>query len=229
MISNNHNSTLSLVSKHLLSLFLIIFSQWATAQVNQLPAEISMRFSGPMGVPATMQFTHTGTEYRIYTRVSIPFNTIEFKTEGVIEKERLLPLTYEDRRGGKRYAYASFDYGKGQITYGRSGEIHVAPLKQPTKDFFSLAWEMALHDGALLDSVIATNGKKLYTREAFPYQGERIITVDRKRVPIALYQNGQGDDRIELGFMRQSYTVPAVIAFYDRGRRYELTLTNLSD
>lgn len=193
------------------------------------PKQIELRYSGPYGVPATMLFQHNGSRYSIKTRVNIPFKAIEFNAEGTINHGRFNPTLYEDRRSGSLYATAKFDYKGGEVSYGRSGQaLKKSKITRPTKDFFSLAWEMALNDGILREGVVATNGKKLYQRNSFSKGSTRNIRVNGKSQEVTLYTNGSGDDRIELGFLKGDYLLPAIIAFYDKGKRYELLLTKIN-
>lgn len=210
-------------------LFLLLFLSFFTVntQAQNFPERARLHFSGPFGVPATMEFSYEENHYSIFTTVKIPFKPITFQSNGVIQNNRLLPINFEDRRGGKLYAAANFDLAGKQIQYGRNGELKSAKMTHLTQDFFSLAWQITLNQGPLKESIQATNGKKVYLRDNFKEISSAQQEINGKETTIRHFVNGEGDDRIELGIAPEILSLPALIVYYDKGKRYELRLTKV--
>lgn len=206
----------------LLPLFLAI-----PTMAEPLPEKATLHFSGPYGLPATMEFSRNNTNYTLHTTVKIPFKPMVFRSEGSIRNNHLIPHKFTDTRGGKLYAYANFDTQRKEIQYGRAGEQKIAKMKYLSQDFFTLAWQIALHEGGLKESVQATNGKKIYIRNRFEEAALTTQTINNRETPIRLFINGVGDDRIELGIAPEFHHLPALIVYYDKGKRYELKLTKV--
>lgn len=195
--------------------------------LNRLPTHIELTFKGPYGVPASMSFKYTDKTYAFSAEVKIPFNTITFTAEGLVHHSLLKPLKYRDIRKNSIYAYADYDYDKKQITYGKGQSKNTATIKEPSQDIFTLAWQMAINQGNIEGTIQTTNGKKIYQREPFKKQGTLSLYVNKKKYTAQHFITGSGDDRVEVGLISDLYSIPALIAFYDKGKRYELKLTEV--
>ena len=209
-------------------LFLIFtlsfFSLLATAE--SLPNKIRLNFVGPFQVPASMTFTHGNGQYALDTNVNIPFKNMEFISRGQLIDNRLITESFTDIRGGKPYASAQFDKVNKKIQYGRNGQALEAEMTALAQDFFTTVWQATLNKGALTEKVITTNGKKVYDRPPFVAAGTDEAYINGQKTTINLYTSGEGDDRVELGLSPSNYYVPALIAYYEKGKRYELRLRN---
>lgn len=199
--------------------FLGIFSQAET-----LPQHIKLNFTGPFQVPASMTFSYGNGQYNLDTTVHIPFKNMRFTSKGLLKNNRLLTQSLKDIRSGKPYAYADFDLQNKTIHYGRTGQSHTAKITGLAQDFFTTAWQATLNKAPLSEKIQTTNGKKVYEHPAFVKAGTEEGYINGQRTPITLYISGQGDDRIELGLSPKNYYLPALIAYYEKGKRYELRL-----
>lgn len=195
--------------------------------LNGLPTNIRLTFKGPYGVPASMNFSYTDKTYTFLAKVEIPFNTIQFTAEGLVQNSLLKPLKYRDIRKNNIYAYADYNYDKREITYGKGKSKHTATIEEPSQDIFTLAWQMAINQGNIDGTIQTTNGKKIYKREPFQKQGTLSLYVNKKKYTAQHFITGSGDDRVEVGLISDLYFIPALIAFYDKGKRYELKLTEV--
>lgn len=189
-----------------------------------LPQNITLNFTGPFQVPATMSFNYGSGKYDLNTTVHIPFKNMHFTSNGLIENNRLITQSFEDIRSGKPYAYANFDLPNKTIHYGRTGQANSAKMTALAQDFFTTAWQATLNKAPLTEKVQTTNGKKVYERPPFVKTGTEEGYINGQRTPITLYISGEGDDRVELGLSPEHYYLPALIAYYEKGKRYELKL-----
>ena len=194
------------------------------AQAETLPHKIKLNFTGPYQVPASMTFTYDDATYNLDTTVHIPFKNMRFTSKGTVNNNRLITQSFEDVRSGKPYAYANFDTAKKEIIYGKNGQVNRTKMTALAQDFFTTAWQAALNKAPLSEKVQTTNGKKVYERPAFVKTGTEEGYINGKQTPITLYVSGEGDDRVELGLSPQNYYLPALIAYYEKGKRYELRL-----
>lgn len=209
--------------QRLLLLLTLTFLVTST-QAEPLPQRLKLNFTGPFQVPATMTFQYDDGQYQLETDVHIPFKNMQFKSEGLLKDNRLITESFQDLRKGKPYAYANFDLKNKIIHYGRTGQALSAPMTALSQDFFTTAWQATLNHAPLTETVQSTNGKKVYERPPFIMEGEMDGYINGKTTPIILYVSGEGDDRIELALSPKNYYLPALIAYYEKGRRYELRL-----
>lgn len=206
-------------------LLLLILTFFATLiQAEPLPQHLKLNFTGPFQVPATMTFQYGDGKYQLETDVHIPFNNMQFKSEGLLQDNRLITQSFRDTRKGKPYAYANFDLQNKTIYYGKTGQSLSTPMTALAQDFFTTAWQATLNHALLAAKIQSTNGKKVYERPPFTMEGEIEGYINGKATPITLYVSSEGDDRIELGLSSENYYLPALIAYYENGRRYELRL-----
>ncbi|MBF1282406.1 MAG: DUF3108 domain-containing protein, partial [Neisseria sp.] len=76
------------------------------AQAAELPQSAVLQYSGSYGIPATMTFTRSGSQYKIVSTIKVPLYNIRFESGGSINGTTLHPSYYKDVRGGKLYAEA---------------------------------------------------------------------------------------------------------------------------
>lgn len=209
--------------QRLLLIFTLSFFTFM-AQAQTLPNRIKLNFVGPFQVPASMTFIHGDGKYSLDTTVSIPFKNMHFKSKGLLQNNRLLTQSFIDTRGGKPYASAKFDIPNKSIAYGKNGQNLAAEMTALAQDFFTTAWQATLNKAPLTDKIQTTNGKKVYERPPFEKAGTTEGYINGKNTPVILYVSGEGDDRVELGLSPDNLYLPALIAYYEKGRRYELVL-----
>ncbi len=209
--------------QRLFLLFILTFAS-LSLQAETLPQKIKLNFTGPFQVPASMTFTHDQQQYQLDTTVHIPFKNMQFSSQGFVKNNRLITQSFKDTRSGKPYAYADFDTQNKTIHYGRTGEKKSAKMTALAQDFFTTAWQATLNQSPLTEKVQTTNGKKVYQRPPFVKTGTVDGYINGQKTPITLYVSGEGDDRVELGLSPDNYYLPALIAYYEKGRRYELNL-----
>ncbi len=214
------------MQRFILIFSLIFYSLVATAQ--EMPHKMRLNFVGPFQVPATMDFQYGNGHYQLKTVVNIPFKKMIFESEGVMQNNRLITQKFRDIRSNKLYAYANFDTKNRTIIYGRENEKLSAPMTKLAQDFFTTAWQAALNKGPLSEKIQTTNGKKIYERPTFTAAGTQTARINGKTTTIQLYISGEGDDRVELGLAPEDYYLPALIAYYEKGKRYELNLRSYS-
>lgn len=209
--------------QRLLLLFTLTFVS-LSLQAETLPQKIKLNFTGPFQVPASMTFTYDDQQYKLDTTVHIPFKNMQFISQGLVKNNRLITQSFEDIRSGKPYAYANFDTQNKTIIYGRAGQKNNTKMTALAQDFFTTAWQATLNQAPLTEKVQTTNGKKVYQRPSFVKTGTEEGYINGQKTPITFYVSGEGDDRVELGLSSEHYYLPALIAYYEKGKRYELKL-----
>lgn len=200
------------------------------------PHDALLRYQGPLSLTGTMHFERTENRYRIHTQLNIPFNKMEFISEGNIEGNQLMPLHYIHKRKGKVYASAVFDYDKNKVHYGKGETPQKEYAMQGQQlDYFSWAWQMSINGGMINNDVQLTNGKKAYFQPApnrdIPLGKEsqldtgegkiRLITLNIER------EQNDKTDYISYGFAPDFANVPARITFNDGKTEYELNIIGI--
>lgn len=193
-----------------------------------LPEEMILEYSGPYGIPAKLTFNHDHKNYTIDTNVAIPFKNMRFKTKGIIKNNQLLPTEYTVYRGNKAYSSASFNYNDQKITYGKLPERKNGQLKSNTQDLFTVAWQMSINNGLPLKNTHATDGKRVYELPALRQVNNIQHKINNKKENSLYFKGGENDRQLEVGLATNLHYVPSVIVYYDKGKRYELTLKRLS-
>ncbi|MBP6860803.1 MAG: hypothetical protein KBC57_00420 [Neisseriaceae bacterium] len=193
------------------------------------PNNAQLRYEGPAGVTGYMSFQRGGGRYSLTTQFNIPFYKMAFETTGLIEGKFFKPLQYTDRRKGKVYAQAIFDYDNQEIRYGRGAEPdQVEPLTHHAQDFFTLAWQMALNGGKLSEPMQVTNGKKVYLHSDFSPKGDRQYDSNEGKINVQVFRINRGEDGIEFAFAPDFANIPAQIILTDGGKTYQLRLIGIT-
>lgn len=189
-----------------------------------IPQQITLEYSGPYGIPATMVFNHDNNTYSIETSIAIPFKPMRFSTKGIIQNNQLIPAEYTVYRSKKLYSSAIFDYLNQKITYGKKDQTHTDALKKNSQDLFSVAWQMTINQGLPLHNTNTTNGKKIYPLPSLTQAANKSMRINNQKQESQYYKGGQNDHRLEIGLAQNLHFVPSVIVYYDKGTRYELEL-----
>ena len=210
--------------KLILASFLSSLYAVQSSYALELPNEVTLNYTGPYGIPATMKFTHNNSDYAIDTTVAIPFNKMQFSIKGKIQNNQLMPTEYTVYRSGKAYSSALIDYNKNTITYGKLPKRKEDKLIQNTQDLFSVAWQMSMNQGLPNKNTQTTDGKKIYQLPELKQSQSIEHRINGKKENSIYFKGGEGDHRLEIGLATAQHFVPSVIVYYDKGTRYELTL-----
>lgn len=193
------------------------------------PSNAQLRYEGPAGVTGYMSFQRGGGRYKLTTNFNIPFYKMSFESTGLVEGKYFKPLTYTDKRKGKIYAQAIFDYDKQEIRYGKGAEAEqVEPLTHHAQDFFTLAWQMALNGGKLSEPMQVTNGKKVYLHSNFSPKGDRQYDSNEGKINVQVFRINRGEDGIEFAFAPDFANIPAQIILTDGGKTHQLRLIGIT-
>lgn len=206
-----------------------------TALRPQFPNSAKLKYEGPMGITGTMNYTRNGSHYKIEASFNIPFNKRQFITEGEIQGNNLIPKKYTDKRKGKVYATAIFDYENKVIIYGSgeqptqvtNGEIDFT--KTPGYDLFSWAWQVAINGGNMPQKVMVTNGKKVYvynTVDAHKGMSESLFDTNegKLRVLNLPFERKGSETEYEFSFAPDFANVPAIITLRADGKTHRVHL-----
>jgi hypothetical protein len=142
-----------------------------------------------------------------------------YVAEGRVEPEGLKPEAFTVRRGreGERQATAFFNWTRGELTFGKLGSPHTAPLNAHSYDFLTLFYQlphMNLAPGRLQVSV--TTGTKFNTYQLevgpeemleLPIGTVRVIPVRQVRRP--------GEESIAVWLAPEKRYLPVRIVFLD--------------
>lgn len=193
------------------------------------PSNAQLRYEGPAGVTGYMSFQRGGGRYSLTTTFNIPFYKMSFESTGLVEGKYFKPLRYTDKRKGKIYAQAIFDYDQQQIHYGKGAEPdQVEPLTHHAQDFFTLAWQMALNGGKLSEPMQVTNGKKVYLHSDFSPKGDRQYDSNEGKINVQVFRINRGEDGIEFAFAPDFANIPAQIILTDGGKTHQLRLIGIT-
>lgn len=213
-----------MIKKIITILLFVLIPTNSFSQTLDLPKEIILEYNGPFGVPAILTFKHDQKSYSINTSIAIPFKPMRFSTTGGILNNKLLPITYKNFRNKKLYSEASFNYSTNQVVLGKLPTRKTEKFPENTQDLFSLAWQMTINHGLPHKGTYATDGKRLYAVPTLSQAKTMNIVLNGKKQQVLIFKGGEGDRRLEIGLAPKLHYIPAVIVYYDRGQRYELTL-----
>lgn len=203
-----------------------LFALMANAQAAEIPQSATLKYSGSLGIPATMTFKRQGDNYTVSANINVPLYKISFQSGGKIVGNQLQPTYYRDVRNGKVYASAKFSGNR--ATYGRADE----PLKNEAvsgrvMDLFTLSWQLAFSDGKLPANLKITNGKKMYSVGGLNPAGSQSVKVAGGTTQVNQFNVRRGDDWVYYAFAPRLNNVPAVIKYNDGDKNYHLTLRSV--
>lgn len=193
------------------------------------PSVAKLRYEGPWGATGDMSFERGGGRYHLTTTFNIPLYKMVFESTGLVEGKYFKPLRYTDKRKGKIYAQAVFDYDKQEIHYGKGAQPDkTEPLTHHAQDFFTLAWQMALNGGKLSEPMQVTNGKKVYLHSDFSPKGDRQYDSNEGKINVQVFRINKGEDGIEFAFAPDFANIPAQIILTDGGKTHQLRLIGIT-
>ncbi|QMT30809.1 DUF3108 domain-containing protein [Alysiella filiformis] len=202
----------------------LVAAAWALpAQAAEIPQSANLKYSGTMGIPATMTFNRNGDNYKVVANINVPLYKIRFESGGKIVGNDLKPSYYTDTRNGKLYAYTKFSGNR--VTYGKAGESYTKTVSGSVMDLFTLSWQLAFNEGKLPSNMHITNGKKISRLGAFVPTGSKQMSVAGKKTAVNQFTAHRGDGNVFYGFAPVLNNVPAQIGYNDDdGSKYNLTL-----
>ena len=153
-----------------------------SVQAAPIPDQATLQFRGSYGIPATMTFKRSGSQYTVSASINVPFYKIRFESGGTISGNQLNPSYYRDVRNGKVYASAQFAGSK--ATYGKAGETKTENVRGRMMDLFTLAWQLVFTDGQLPPNLMITNGKRLYPVRGISPAGTSQITFNGRKIDV---------------------------------------------
>ena len=197
-----------------------------SVQAAPIPDQATLQFRGSYGIPATMTFKRSGSQYTVSASINVPFYKIRFESGGTISGNQLNPSYYRDVRNGKVYASAQFSGSK--ATYGKTGETKTENVRGRVMDLFTLAWQLVFTDGQLPPNLMITNGKRLYPVRGISPAGTSQITFNGRKIDVNQFNVRRGDDTAQYGFAPALNGVPAIIRYNDGDKNYALTIKSVS-
>lgn len=200
-------------------------------QKPTFPRNAILRYEGPAGITGTMTFNRGDNKYSAKTQFNIPFYSAEFTSTGSIKNEQFVPDTFTDKRKGKVYSQAIFDYENQIVKYGKaSGETKEEPMQGIPQDYLSLAWQMAANGGRLSQPTQITSGKTIYVRGNFTPEGAKELDTSEGKIKVQVFRINKGDDGIEFAFAEDFANIPAQITLYqdDGKKKHVLTLIGMT-
>ena len=201
---------------------LAIFSVTLFGLFSQAMAEdFNIKYSSNYLMPAYVNFSNTGSQYTIQSKINVPLYNIVFTAKGTERDGQFHMLSYRDTRNGKNYAVAELD--SKTIQYGRTKEpLKKEALTLPTFDLFTLAFQLSYYD-KLPNSFQTTNGKKLYpTENVVLNKSQKTVKVKGQSVEEITYKFRTGDKYISVKkYLGEKF--PRYISYSRDGDDYELT------
>ncbi|MDO4998170.1 MAG: DUF3108 domain-containing protein [Neisseria sp.] len=211
------------------TLFTLIAAAFAFAPLShaaELPQSAELQYSGSFGIPATMTFKRSGSNYTIVSQINVPLYKIRFESGGTISGNTLKPSYYRDVRNGKVYAEAKFSGS--QISYGKRGETKTEAINGVALDLFALSWQLAANDAKLPAGLKITNGKNLYPVSGLHKIGSENFKFADGTTTVNKYRVRRGNSVILYSFAPDLGNIPAQINYSDDGKTYNLKLKSVS-
>ncbi len=66
-----------------------------SVQAAPIPDQATLQFRGSYGIPATMTFKRSGSQYTVSASINVPFYKIRFESGGTISGNQLNPSYYQ--------------------------------------------------------------------------------------------------------------------------------------
>lgn len=198
-------------------------------QKPSFPKVAVLRYQGPGSITGTMNFNRGGGKYNINAQFNIPFYKVELSSNGRLADGQFAPEKFTDKRKGKLYSQAIFDYENNKVQYGKaSGDAKEEDMSGIPQDYLSLAWQMALNGGKLNKPTQVTSGKTLYIRDNFTPEGEKELDTNEGKIKVQVFRINKGDDGIEFAFAPDFANIPAQIVLYRDGKKDTLNLIGIT-
>lgn len=198
-------------------------------QTPPFPKIAHLRYQGPASVTGTMDFRRSNNSYQVNAQFNIPFYKIELSSSGSLQGDQFVPEKFTDKRKGKPYSQVIFDYQNQQVLYGKASEdIKAEPMMGIPQDYLSLAWQLAIKGGKINQATQLTSGKTLYVRNNFEVEGAKELDTNEGKIQVQVFKIDKGEDSIEFAFAQDFANVPAQVVLYQKGKRYELNLIEIT-
>ena len=94
-------------------------------------------------------------------------------------------------------------------------------------DLFTLSWQLAMSEGKLPANLRITNGKKMYRVGSLKSLQASSLIIDGHKIDVNRVSVKHEDSTIEYGFATSLGNIPAMIAYVDMGKKYNLVLKNI--
>lgn len=195
------------------------------ANAADLPESATLKYSSNYGIPAIMTFKRLGNDYVVAANIHVPLYKIRFESGGKIENGVLKPSYYRDVRNGK--VYASAVILDNHITLGKTGDTYSEKVSGNVMDLFTLSWQLAMSEGKLPANLRITNGKKMYRVGSLKSLQASSLIIDGHKIDVNRVSVKHEDSTIEYGFATNLGNIPAMIAYVDMGKKYNLVLKNI--
>lgn len=204
-----------------------LFAAMGSVHAAELPQSATLKYSGSLGIPATMTFKRTGDNYTVTANINVPMYKISFQSGGKVVGTQLKPSYYRDTRNGKLYASAKFNNGR--VTYGRAdGKPNTQAVSGSVMDLFTLSWHLAFNNGQLPSNLSITNGKTLNRANGIAPAGSLQSKVGGGTTTINQYKVHNDNGEVTYAFAPALHNVPAIIKYNDGDRNYHLTLKSVT-
>lgn len=197
----------------------------APSQAAEIPQTATLKYSGTLGIPATMNFKRNGDNYTVTANINVPMYKIRFESGGKIVGNQLKPTYYTDTRNGKMYASAKFSGNR--VLYGKVGDSKNTTVSGDVMDLFTLSWQLAFNEGKLPANIYTTNGKSITKLGALTANGSKTMNVAGGKTSVQQFSVSRDEGRISYAFAPSLQNVPAQISYSDDGKTYNLTLKSV--
>ncbi len=205
----------------------MLFVAMGNAYAADMPQSATLKYSGSLGIPATMTFKRNGDNYTVVANINVPMYKISFQSGGKVVDSTLQPTYFRDVRNGKLYSSAKFVDGR--AIYGKAGsQLKNQAVSGSVMDLFTLSWHLAFNDGRLPSRLSITNGNTLIKVSGLNHIGSTMAKVGggMTRVNQFNVKHG-GSGEVYYAFVPELNNVPAVIKYYDGEKDYHLTLKSV--
>ncbi len=207
-------------------LLLALFVSSSALAQTELPQNAQLVYTSNLNIPAQMSLTQNNGQYTLETSINVPFYQMQFKSSGKIINNELKPALFVDKRKGKLYSQATFNYANQQVEFGKANDYESVPLNNYSMDLFSFVWQIGLNKNALNQNIQLTNGKSLYNNlRVIQDKTSSTFQFGENTYDIKTYSIRQDDKVYTYAIIPELYNIPAIIQFADHdGKNYELKL-----
>lgn len=220
--------------KYVVFLMLVAVSHIGFAN-NNIPKNVHIDFSGPLGSKGVMLFKTIGDNYTITFNFNVPMYNIVYQSSGTLKDHHLITRQFTNFKNGNVVATTKFDYINQTAIYGKTGHEQSTKIIGKSYDILSLPWNISLNPDLVLNTIQITNAKKLYLIQAkntpvYSIKQIKNISTTQGNIPIELYdlQLIKGHHTsIKFGYSTQHQNLPIDIIFTTHVRNVELVATSI--
>lgn len=187
----------------------------ASLPEDVFPSEGHIVFAGMRGAGGFsaanvgQQWQIEGERYQITMALNILFIRWEWRSEGRVTVNGLIPEVFRKERNGKVTDEVRFDWSAREVVSASGGRITRAPLIEGSQDALSIFYQLALFPPTESGTEIPIANGKTYRPRTFEVLGPELMTTQLGALRTAHLRLGkEGEDTIDLWLSLEHKNLP---------------------